>query len=697
MMLFKLSLRNIHKSFKDYAIYFLTLILGVAIFYVFNAIGNQAVLLNVTERTYEIIDLMVTMLSGVSVFVSIVLGALIVYASRFLMKRRGREFGIYLTLGMSKSRVAGILLIETFIIGVVSLLVGLGLGVVLSQLMSAIVASMFEADMTNYTFVFSAEAFVKTLAYFGIMYVLVMILSVVSVGRCRLIDLLDKNKKSEKIKLKNPIVCGVVLLVSILMLAFAYYAVTAGINEIIKTVDMMFVIIVLGIVATFLLFWALSGVLLRLVMSCKRIYFRGLNSFTARQISSKVNTMSIAMATISLMLFMTICILSSALSLKNAITANLESLAPADIMVTQQVLAGDPDIYNNVSAEIIERSKLSVSENLESWGFDIDEDLAERVEVEMYSFEDFTFGDSLGDKAEELQDKYTSMMPYSVAEEVMTLSDYNKLAKIYGREEFELSEDEYLIVADYDVMTEIRDEALASGVNIEILGFNLKPKFRECQDGIIALSSNHINIGVFVVPDKVLENSEPILRLLVGNYNAEDKAGKEVIERRVMEVIKTGVTDLNRETNAEYLMMSLTTKMDIVESSVGLGALVTFLGLYLGIVFLIACVAILALRELSDSTDNRERYDLLRRLGADEKMIRRSLFRQILVFFLLPLVVAIVHSIFGIIFCNYIIATFGNEQLLLSILMTAVLIVVVYGGYFVLTYQCSKNIIRARR
>ena len=156
MMLFKLSLRNIHKSFKDYAIYFLTLILGVAIFYVFNAIGSQAVLLNVTERTYEIIDLMVTMLSGVSVFVSIVLGALIVYASRFLMKRRGREFGIYLTLGMSKSRVAGILLIETFIIGVVSLLVGLGLGVVLSQLMSAIVASMFEADMTNYTFVFSS-------------------------------------------------------------------------------------------------------------------------------------------------------------------------------------------------------------------------------------------------------------------------------------------------------------------------------------------------------------------------------------------------------------------------------------------------------------------------------------------------------------------------------------------------------------
>ena len=109
MMLFKLSIKNITKSIKDYAIYFFTLVLGVAIFYVFNAIDSQTVMLNVSSSTSEIIRLMTTILGGVSVFVSFILGFLIIYASRFLIKRRNKEFGIYLTLGMSKRKISLIL------------------------------------------------------------------------------------------------------------------------------------------------------------------------------------------------------------------------------------------------------------------------------------------------------------------------------------------------------------------------------------------------------------------------------------------------------------------------------------------------------------------------------------------------------------------------------------------------------------
>ena len=106
MMLCKLSIKNIKKSMKDYAIYFFTLILGVAIFYVFNALGSQTVMLDVSSSAEELIELMMTMLSGVSVFVSFILGFLIIYASRFLIKRRNKEFGIYLTLGMSKRKIS---------------------------------------------------------------------------------------------------------------------------------------------------------------------------------------------------------------------------------------------------------------------------------------------------------------------------------------------------------------------------------------------------------------------------------------------------------------------------------------------------------------------------------------------------------------------------------------------------------------
>lgn len=202
-MLFKLSIKNITKSIKDYAIYFFTLVLGVAIFYVFNAIDSQTVMLNVSSSTSEIIRLMTTILGGVSVFVSFILGFLIIYASRFLIKRRNKEFGIYLTLGMSKRKISLILFFETLIIGVISLGVGLALGIVLSQLMSILVANMFEADLTKFQFTFSSSAALKTLLYFSIMYLIVMIFNTIIVNKCKLIDLLHGNKKIRKSKIKK--------------------------------------------------------------------------------------------------------------------------------------------------------------------------------------------------------------------------------------------------------------------------------------------------------------------------------------------------------------------------------------------------------------------------------------------------------------------------------------------------------------
>ena len=311
MMLFKLSIKNIARSIKDYAIYFFTLILGVAIFYIFNAIESQTVMMNVSSSTYEIIDLMNSMLSGVSVFVAFILGFLIIYANRFLMKRRNKEFGIYLTLGMSKRKVSLILFFETLIVGCISLVIGLVLGTALSQVMSLLVANMFEAKMTEFEFVFSTSACIKTLIYFSVMYVLVMIFNTYNVSRCRLIDLLNANKKSEKIKMKNPWLCVTIFIISVCVLGYAYFCVTAGVTDM-QTADKILIPIALGAVSTFFIFWSLSGLLLKIFMSMKNVYYKGLNSFILRQFSSKINTTVFSMTIICLMLFFTICILSSA-------------------------------------------------------------------------------------------------------------------------------------------------------------------------------------------------------------------------------------------------------------------------------------------------------------------------------------------------------------------------------------------------
>ena len=689
MTTIKLSFRNIKKSFKDYAIYFFTLILGIAIFYVFNSIESQTVLLDVTNSTYEVIDLMTNMLSGASVFVAFILGFLIIYASRFLIKRRNKEFGIYMLLGMSKRKISMILFFETILIGIISLAVGLGLGVLLSQLMSMLVANMFEADMTKYEFIFSSQACIKTIIYFGIMYVIVMLFNTVNIGKCKLIDLIQTNKKSEKVKMKNPMLCTIVFIISAIALGYAYYMVTGGINETIKTPENIFKPIVIGAVSTFFIFWSLSGLILKIVTSMKNLYVKGLNTFTFRQLSSKINTTVFSMTIISLMLFVTICVLSSALSLKNSMTANLDELAPADIQLEKRVLNEDW-LDQGYNEEQIKNSKLSIREILEKFDFNIDSYLEESVEYNLYQTEELTFGDTLGDNWETIKNTYTSLIPYNVADDIMTISDYNKVAKFYGNEEYTINEDEYIIVADYDSMIEIRNVALKDNQEITVFGHTLKPKYNECQYGFVEMASNHINSGIIIVPDDIVDDNYIVYNSIIGNYYTDSLDEQREIQEQIKNLV-------NNPISLEYNLPSINSKVDISEASIGIGALVTFLGLYLGIVFLIASVAILALKELTESTDNKERYNMLRKLGADEKMINKSLFRQIAIFFMFPLLIAIIHSIFGITFCSYIIETFGNEQLLPSIIMTAIFIVVIYGGYFLITYLSSKNIIKENR
>ena len=688
MTTIKLSFRNIKKSFKDYPIYFFTLILGVAIFYVFNSIESQTVLLDVTESTYEIIDMMTTMISAVSVFVAFILGFLIIYASRFLMKRRNKEFGIYMLLGMGKRKISMILFFETILIGIISLVIGLGLGVLLSQLMSMLVANMFEADMTKYEFIFSQDACIKTLIYFGIMYVIVMLFNTINVGKCKLIDLIQTSKKSETIKLKNLLLCVFVFILSAIALGYAYYMVTGGINETVKTPEDILKPIVIGAISTFFIFWSLSGLILKIVMSMKNLYIKELNAFTFRQVSSKINTTVFSMTIISLMLFVTICVLSSSLSLKNSMTANLDELAPADIQLTISV-KDDDWLDQGYNKQQIENSKLGVRKTLEAFNFNMDDYFKEYVEYNSYRMEDFTFADSLGDSLEYAKNTNTSMIPYNMPEEIIKLSDYNKIAEIYNNEQYTLNSDEYMIIADYDSLITIRNIALENNQELTIFGHKLKPKYNECKDGFIEMASNHINSGVIIVPDEIVDEQYLAFNSIIGNYYTDSIDEQREIKEQILDLMKNPLSE-------EYCLPTVNSRVDISEASIGLGALVTFLGLYLGIVFLIASIAILALKELTESTDNKERYKMLRKLGVDEKMINKSLFRQIAIFFIFPLLVAIIHSIFGIKFCSYIISTFGNEQLLNSIIMTAVFIVVIYGGYFLITYLCSKNIIKEK-
>lgn len=657
-MLFSLSLKNIKKSFKDYAIFFVTLILGVMIFYVFNSLESQTVMLKINDSVKDVIELMNKVMSGISVFVSFVLGFLIVYANRFLMKRRKREFGIYLTLGMSKTQISKILIVETIIIGLISLLVGLLAGIVLSQLMSIVVANMFAADMEQFTFVLSMSAMFKTCLYFSIMYLLVIIFNTIQVNSLQLIDLMMAHRQNEKIKQKNILLCLIVFICSTILLAYAYYNVTVDAANLTSSFSILLQM-AYGAIATYLIYWSVAGLIIRLVTLKKNFYFHHLTSFTVKQISSKINTTVLSMTVICLLLFLTICIFSSAVALNKNANNEIDKLAPADLQM-----------YHDAKGD-----QQKVIDYLENNQKDIIKDFKEYLTFETYYSDQLTLKDTYGTLYSDVSEEFLNEN-----ERIIKISDYNKLAKYFKLPTYDLKDNEYVVIGNYRNNIEVRSLGLKEKPDIVINNVTYHSKFDECKIGFLSMQSSPMDMGVYIVPDNVVKNMSISESYLVANYNANDKEGKNEIDQKM---IKYRSDDL-----------IVTTKIEIATSSLGMGAMVIFIGLYIGIVFLISCAAILALKELSECIDNKNKYQTLRKIGVDEKMINRSLFCQIGLHFAFPLILAIIHSIFGIQVCLIMLESVGELNILDAIKMTALLLVLIYGGYFIITYFCGKRIIK---
>lgn len=693
-MLFKLSFRNMKKSFKDYAIYFLTLVLGVAIFYMFNSLDSQQAMLQVSESQKQIITLMIGMLGIVSVFVAVVLGLLIVYANNFLINRRKKEFGIYMTLGMGKRQISKIILLETILIGILSLVAGIVIGVFASQFMSILVGKMFEADMSSFRFVFSQDACIKTCICFAVVYVAVMIFNTFTISRYKLINLLTAIKKNEEVKIKNPVISILIFMIAVVVLGYAYWLVTGGIDKL-NSMDKLIWPILMGIGSTIAIFWSLSGFVLKLVQAKKSTYLKGTNMFVLRQLNNKINTTVISMSVICLMLFMTISVLSASLSLNDKVQKELVRLTPIDLNLYKD--ANLPESYKTYSGKTAkysetrrEDSKITVEETLINNGFDMNL-LKDVVNIPIYEIGDMRWKNFFGNMFQEIKQEF-SMLSYETKEEIIKISDYNKIAKLYGISQFELADNEYMVLCNYNNMATIRNRVLQKGNTLTIAGKQYIPKYEECQDGFIDMSASSVNTGILLVPDSCNLGQEQIGKyFMAANYNVNTENEKKEIEK----IFAEESSSLLQNFKKNDIEIDGVTKITIIESSKGLTASIVFIAIYLGIVFLIASSAILALKQLTESSDNKQRYLILRKIGCDEKMINKALFRQIGIVFMLPLVLAIIHSIFGIQFAlSTMTAITSTDELIPSIIATVCIMGAVYGLYFLATYLGSKNIIK---
>lgn len=663
----KIAINNVKKSFKDYAIYFLTIAFAVCIFYSFNAIDAQKAVLDMNKSQAEYMTVVTTLISYVSVFVSFILGGLILYANNFLIKKRKKELGIYMTLGMSKRKISKILLSETLIVGVLSLIAGLLLGLVVSQGLSLFTAKLFDVGMTEFKFIISSSAILKTVLYFALIFGVLMIFNTRIIAKYKLIDMLTAARKSEDIKIKNPIISSIIFISGIIILGTAYYLVTkSGLNPDKLGFKLS---IVFGIIGTAGFFYGIAGFLLGVIQRSKNIYLKKLNIFVTRQISSKVNTNFVSMTVISLMLFITIVLLSTGLSFKSALEKGI--VVPFDASVKlftdeENKYKSMEDVFKAINYDFNGKEPIFIN------GYIID-----GIDANMI-LKDYAVGEF-----KKSLDNGKHRWEYIDA---IKISDYNKIRSLYGEEPLSINDNEILVTSNF---TEAKDSVknfIKNSPQVSIAGKEYKVANKEYLNEAVYNSELADNVLTIIVPDDFKDMTLNAAYMNMNYKNPNDPAEEEDMN---------SLFDSFRRYDEIYdLPMIRATKSQVYEASKGLTTMILYIGLYLGVVFLISSAAVLALQQLSEASDSSDRYKALKKVGATEKMINKTIFAQTVIYFVMPLGLAIVSSIVGINVVNKFLIMYGNTNIVPTALLTLAILVIVYGGYFYVTYTGYKSIVK---
>lgn len=667
-MYIKLAKRNMERSLRDYTIYFLTLVFGVCIFYTFNSIGSQKIMMKLNEYEAQNFQKIDDLMKIVSIFISCILGFLIIYANSYLIKRRKKEFGIYLTLGMENREISNILLIETILIGVFSLGIGLFLGVFLSQGMSVFTAKLFHVNLESFKFTFSSGAFIKTIAYFAVMYLIVFLFNARSITNLKIIDLLTGGRKNEKVKVKSLKTSMIIFIISIILIAAAYFIILSSNSRIIFADKTIIIPISLAVIGTILFFFSLSGFLLRLVQNSKRVYLRELNMFLLRQINSRINTTFVSMSFVSLMIFMSICMLAGGFSISKTLNKNIDDSSQYD-------------------ATLLYDGKLPINEFLNK---NINLNYYAEDYVTYYEYFTKNEGEQLGiktyiGKEEGEKNKSNVNVAKDSLIKIMKLSDFNSIMKFYKKEGITLNKGEYAAFGDIKELLPSIQKAMDKKTKIKVSGQELIPSKKPVKEINIDDIAFKTNVCTFIVRDEIADGLAPGLGFLYLNF----KGDKTRLEKEFLKDIPT-----LEESKKRGITCICITKEMLRARIFGMAGIVSYLALYMGLIFLIISAVILSLQQLSQSADNIERYKLLKKMGVDDEMLNKTILTQTAIYFMLPLFLALIHSIVGLKIAKVIVNYLGAVNVTAQIIITTLIFIIIYGGYFWITYIGARKMVK---
>lgn len=719
-MLCKLAWGNVRRAGKDYLVYLLTLTLAVTVFYAFNTISVQADLVLEEEGMPELLG---TVMSGLTMFLAVVMGFLMVYANNFIMKRRKKEFGLYQVLGMSRGQVSRVMAMETAIVSGGALALGIVLGVGFSQVMTFFTASLFKTQIRDFHFFFSVPAFLITVGCLVAIFLVTLVFNLGVVRRAKVIDLMSAGRKNEAIKTRNPIVSAAIFILGTVLIGIAYFRllrdglpVDSAPSEIDAAMNQFMLTTGIVVAGTILFFFGLSGFLLKALQGARSLYWHGLNMFTVRQLSAKVNTVSFSMAIISMILFLAITSVTGGMSIASVMNTSVERSTIADysrvVMYLGENVVNDPTYTahppRRLATEPVDIMELSRSNVIdkgtsEERPFDLAGILGSHVQVETYDSR--PIGTelplvSLNDLAAAVDmpmpkgtnSSNASMMGLMVMKE----SDYNRYLDFRGKEHVDLGDDGYLITSDMgESVNKIYNADMREDVEVELGGRTLRPVADHVDEAASSFfnSSMGSNSGTIVVPDELVDASGLPLyaSYFLGDYReglTYDETESYVRQDRSWGQI------LNADGSESAIWGMEATRAQSYESTNSMNGLISYLAIYIGFVLVVACAAILTIQQLSGVADSGKNCRILSELGTSNREIMRSVLVQQTIFFVFPLLMGVAHSFVALQVVIEIVALFGGMSIGGTVGVTCGIFLLCYGGYFAVTYVMSKGIVQ---
>lgn len=683
LLYIKLAWGNLRRALKDFGVYFVTLMLSVSLFYSFNTLTNQAFFVGLSSSTSDLVLRMAELITGLSIFLMIVIGILIVYANVFFMRRRVREFATYLLLGMKKSSLAFVILIENLIVGICALIVGLLVGVVVSQFSSLAVLKLFNSPVDRFYFLFVPQAMVFTACIFGVVFVLSTLCATFVISRTRLSVLFRSSFASDRFKIKNPWITLVLFVVSVLLIAqayrmFSYEALTGNVEG---TFLLCTALVVLG---TALFFYSVSTAFTQITRAIRPLYYRGLNLYVVRQFASRINSSWISMTMICATIFIALCTLSIGFTAVASVRTQETLMCPtdffADFICKDGYEPAQTDKLASLMAEEIPSWNTTVRGTAQLTGYTLGE--ADSI---------YTIGKLISDCGLS-KEQAIDGVPINVVENPVYFvgcSEYNRFRVLAGLQPIELGDNEVRF-ASYPGLADQTDSLATSGKTITLAGkyhdVRIKPKLK--LSDLAGLFSNPCSL---IVPDSWVRTMKPQQTRLFAQFYASSKEVNEQFSQELTDGNKHAQGILGQNNAYRLRVVNTSLRYEMLEAALAIRVMGTFVAVYTGIILLITSAAILSIQQLSELAYMRESYTKLLQLGATRTCCSGTIFTQLGIWFMLPCALAIAHASCVMKEMDALYTLMGADtEAKQWIFITAGIVLAIYALYLIMTFVAMR-------